>query len=148
MLHRRQRRRVALAATGCELELARLDAGRHAGRPLLYLSFSFLLQSFSCLLVLHPACVWRRGRPTQAPPAERAADGSTAREEVSSSGRPTGEEHTTRRERRERSGGARRPAGGLRPNQTSHVGATSAKTTLKTAKGSRSPGFRKLGDGS
>uniref|UniRef100_A0A0D3H1Z1 Uncharacterized protein n=1 Tax=Oryza barthii TaxID=65489 RepID=A0A0D3H1Z1_9ORYZ len=38
-------------------------------------------RSFSCLLVLHPACVRRRGRPTQAPPAERAADGSTAREE-------------------------------------------------------------------
>uniref|UniRef100_A0A0E0IE78 Uncharacterized protein n=1 Tax=Oryza nivara TaxID=4536 RepID=A0A0E0IE78_ORYNI len=37
--------------------------------------------SFSCLLVLHPACVRRRGRPTQAPPAERAVDGSTAREE-------------------------------------------------------------------
>ncbi len=90
---RRRRRRVALAAFGCELELARLDAGRRAGRPLLYLSFSFLLHSFSSF-----ACTASgvraadRATDASAAPAERAADGSSARKEVSSSGRPMGEE--------------------------------------------------------
>jgi hypothetical protein len=37
---------------------------------------------------------------------------------------------------------------GWRPSQTSHVCATSAKTTFKTAEGPCLPSFRKLGDGS
>jgi hypothetical protein len=37
---------------------------------------------------------------------------------------------------------------GWRPSQTSHVGATSAKTAIQTALGPYVSGFRKLGDGS